>query len=185
MPKTYVHLTETERELIASMRLEGKSPSEIARVLDRDKGTISRELRRNASTEYSRYTPCRAQKRSDQRKLTARHDRPLLKSKKIQQYVRRKLKIGWSPEIIAGCLKNGTSGLSISPEAIYPFIYHRDTPDRGQTYIPTLSRLPETAHQGKREKSARQSLGRSRSCPRRQSGRLPWTMALRMPSTRN
>ena len=132
MPKNYVHLTETERELIASMRWEGKGPSEIARELGRDKGTISRELRRNASPEYSCYTPCRAQKRSDQRKLTARHERPLLKSKKIQQYVRRKLKVGWSPEIIAGCLKNGTSGLSISPEAIYQFIYHRDTPDREQ-----------------------------------------------------
>ena len=109
MTKTYVHLTETERELIASMRWEGKGPSEIARVLDRDKGTISSELRRNASPEYNCYTPCRAEKRSDQRKLTARHDRPLLKNKKIQKYVRRRLKVGWSPEIIAGCLKNGTS----------------------------------------------------------------------------
>jgi len=98
MSTNYVHLTETERELIAKMHWEGKGPSEIARALDRDKGTISRELRRNASPEYSCYTPCRAQKRSDQRKLTARHDRPLLKSKKIQKYVRRKLKVGWSPE---------------------------------------------------------------------------------------
>lgn len=130
MTKTYVHLTETERELIASMRWEGKGPSEIAWVLNRDKGTISRELRRNASPEYSCYTPCRAQKRSDQRKLTARHDRPLLKNKKIQQYVRRKLKVGWSPEIIAGRLKS--NGQSISHEAIYQFIYHWDTPDREQ-----------------------------------------------------
>jgi IS30 family transposase len=128
MSKTYVHLTETERELIASMHWEGKGPSEIARVLGRDKSTISRELIRNASPGYSCYTPCRAQKRSDLRKLTARHDRPLLKNKKIQQYVRRKLKIGWSPEIIAGRLKNGTSGLSISPEAIYQFIYQPGYP---------------------------------------------------------
>jgi IS30 family transposase len=132
MSKTYVHLTETERELIASMRWEGKGPSEIARELGRDKGTISRELIRNASPEYSCYTPCRAQKRSEQRKLTARHERPLLKNKKIQQYVRRKLKINWSPEIIAGRLKKEMAGQSISPEAIYQFIYHRDTPDREQ-----------------------------------------------------
>jgi IS30 family transposase len=114
------------------MRWEGKGPSEIARVLDRDKGTISRELVRNASPEYQCYTPCRAQNRSEQRKLTARSSRPLLKSKKTQQYVRQKLKIGWSPEIIAGRLKERQSGLSISPEAIYQFIYHRDTPDREQ-----------------------------------------------------
>ena len=132
MSKTYVHLTETERELIASMHWEGEGLSEIARTLGRDKGTISRELARNASSEYRCYTPCQAQKRSVERKLTARHGRPLLKSKKLQQYVRRKLKIGWSPEIIAGRLKENGSGLSISPEAIYQFIYHRDTPDRGQ-----------------------------------------------------
>jgi len=130
MSKSYVHLTESERELIASMQWEGKGPSEIARMIGRDKGTISRELRRNASAEYSCYTPCQAHKRSVQRKLTARHNRPLLKSKKIQQYVRRKLKLGWSPEIIAGRLKK--TGQSISHEAIYQFIYHQDTPDREQ-----------------------------------------------------
>jgi IS30 family transposase len=148
MSINYVHLTEAERELIAKMHWEGKGPSEIARALDRDKGTISRELNRNASPEYSCYTPCRAQKRSDQRKLIARHDRPLLKSEKIQQYVRRKLKVGWSPEIIAGRLKNSTSGLSISPEAIYQFIYHGDTPDREQL-ISQLCR----AHRKRRIKS--------------------------------
>ena len=130
MSKIYFHLTEPERELIASMHWEGKGPSEIARVLDRDKGTISRELSRNASSEYRCYTPCRAQRRSDQRKLTARHRRPLLKSKEIQQYVRRKLKINWSPEIIAGRLKKEMPSQSISPEAIYQFIYHQNTPDR-------------------------------------------------------
>jgi IS30 family transposase len=130
MSKTYVHLTEAERELIASMHWEGKGPSEIARTIDRDKGTISRELKRNSSQEYKCYTPCQAHKRSAQRKLTARHNRPLLKSKKTQQYVRHKMKLGWSPEIIAGRLKK--NGESISHEAIYQFIYHQDTPDREQ-----------------------------------------------------
>jgi transposase, IS30 family len=130
MSKTYVQLTEAERELIASMQWEGKGPTEIARTIGRDKGTISRELRRNSSKEYNCYTPCQAHKRSAQRKLTARHSRPLLKNKMIQQYVRQKLKLNWSPEIIAGRLKK--QGQSISHEAIYQFIYHRDTPDREQ-----------------------------------------------------
>src|SRR5512135_2442095 len=114
MSKNYVHLTEAERELIATMHWEGKGPSEIARTIGRDKGTISREIRRNESPGYSCYTPCQAQKRSDQRKLTARHSRPLLKNKKIQQYVRQKMKLGWSPEIIAGRLKE--NGQLISHE---------------------------------------------------------------------
>jgi IS30 family transposase len=130
MSKTYVQLTEAERELIASMHWEGKGPSEIARTIGRDKGTISRELRRNSSQGYICYTPCQVHKRSAQRKLTARHGRPLLKNEKIQRYVRQKLKLNWSPEIIAGGLKK--NGQSISHEAIYQFIYHRDTPDREQ-----------------------------------------------------
>jgi transposase, IS30 family len=130
MSKTYVQLTEAERELIALMHWEGEGPSEIARTIGRDKGTISRELKRNSSHECSCYTPCQAHKRSAQRKLTARHSRPLLKNEKIQQYVRQKLKLNWSPEIIAGRLKK--KGQSISHEAIYQFIYHRDTPDREQ-----------------------------------------------------
>jgi transposase, IS30 family len=130
MSKTYIQLTEAERELIATMHWEGNGPSEIARTIGRDKGTISRELRRNSSQEYDCYTPCQAHKRSAQRKLTARHSRPLLKNKKIQQYVRQKLKLNWSPEIIAGRLKK--NGQSISHEAIYQFIYHRDTSDREQ-----------------------------------------------------
>jgi len=130
MSKTYVQLTEAERELIASMHWEGKGPSEIARTIGRDKGTISRELRRNSSQGYICYTPCQARKRYAQRKLAARHSRPLLKNEKIQRYVRQKLKLNWSPEIIAGRLKK--NGQSISHEAIYQFIYHRDTPDREQ-----------------------------------------------------
>ena len=130
MAKKYAQLTESERELIAQMFGEESTLSEIARTLGRDKSTISRELRRNISPIYVCYTPCQAQKRAEQRKLAARHNRPLLKSKKIQQYVRRKLKSNWSPEIIAGRLKEEMPGKSISPEAIYQFIYHRDTPDR-------------------------------------------------------
>ena len=61
MEKQYKHLTMTERELIAKMHWEGKGINEIARAIDRDKGTISRELNRNSSSEYQCYTPCRAQ----------------------------------------------------------------------------------------------------------------------------
>ncbi|MGH7200290.1 MAG: helix-turn-helix domain-containing protein, partial [Planctomycetaceae bacterium] len=42
----YGHLTAQEREVISQMRFSGKGPTEIGRALGRDKGTISRELRR-------------------------------------------------------------------------------------------------------------------------------------------
>ena len=39
-----------EREEIAILRAQGKGVREIARVIGRDPGTVSRELRRNAAT---------------------------------------------------------------------------------------------------------------------------------------
>ena len=55
MSKQYVHLNMTERDQITIMLCEGKNISEIAKALGRSKGTISRELQRNSSTEYKKY----------------------------------------------------------------------------------------------------------------------------------
>ncbi len=129
MPKNYKHITMEERELIAKMHWEGKELSEIANVLVRDKGTISRELKRNASSEYRCYTPCRAQCRADERRKTASR-RLRLKNETVRQYVLEKLAIGWSPELIAGRLPLEHIGFSISYEAIYQYIYHPKTADR-------------------------------------------------------
>ena len=50
--------------------------------------------------EYKRYTPCRAQARSDERKhLANTHQR--LKNDLNQQYVAENLALGWSPELVA------------------------------------------------------------------------------------
>lgn len=129
MPKNYKHITMDERELIAKMHWEGKKLSEIANALARDKGTISRELKRNASSEYRCYTPCRAQYRADERRKTA-SKRPRLKNETVCQYVLEKLALGWSPELIAGRLPLEHIGFSISYEAIYQYIYHPKTADR-------------------------------------------------------
>lgn len=111
------------------MYWEQKSLGEIAEALSRDKSTISRELKRNSSPTYNCYTPCRAQARSCERKSQANnHQR--LKNDQIRQYVREKLALDWSPELIAGRLKMELPGCSISPEAIYQYIYHHRTPNR-------------------------------------------------------
>ena len=46
-----------------------------------------------------------------------------LKNKETQQYVEKKLKDGWSPEIISGRLKTTTGATTVCHEAIYQFIY--------------------------------------------------------------
>ena len=44
--------------------------------------------------------------------------------------MKEKLKLGWSPELIAGRLKIDHPGYSISYEAVYQYIYHPQTPER-------------------------------------------------------
>jgi IS30 family transposase len=126
MPKQYNHLNQEERELIAQYRYEGKSIGFIAEALGRNKSSISRELSRNASIEYKRYTPCRAHARAEDRWITV-HQRPRLKNDLIRQYVIENLEEGWSPEQIAGRLPIDHPGQFISHEAIYQFIYDLQT----------------------------------------------------------
>ena len=52
MGKHYSHLTVTERERLAKMYYERRSLADIAKALDRNKSTISRELSRNAPSVY-------------------------------------------------------------------------------------------------------------------------------------
>lgn len=50
--KKYTHLTETERELIEKWyKAENKTQAEIARLLDRDPSTISREIKRGQAKQ--------------------------------------------------------------------------------------------------------------------------------------
>ncbi|OGO97739.1 MAG: hypothetical protein A3F41_01705 [Coxiella sp. RIFCSPHIGHO2_12_FULL_44_14] len=46
-----------------------------------------------------------------------------LKSLAIQQFVQRWLPLGWTPEIIASQIPHYFPGRSLSPEAIYQYIY--------------------------------------------------------------
>jgi IS30 family transposase len=129
MGKRYRHLSIDEREQIAQLRNERTGLSEIARQIGRDKGTISRELKRNGAPLYNSYTPCRAQHRSDERRRAASR-RERLRDETIRQYVHEKLFVGWAPEQISGRLPLEHRGLSISAEAIYQYIYETKTEDR-------------------------------------------------------
>lgn len=129
MEKRYKHLTLAERDRMMEMLFEGRKQSEIARELGRDKGTISRELKRNASPEYKKYLSHRAHERADKRRIKASR-RERLKDEDLRRYVKEKLILGWSPELIAGRIKTELVGIAISHEAIYQYIYDSKTPGR-------------------------------------------------------
>lgn len=120
--KHYQQLTIEEREKIQRGFWEGKSMRSIAFELDRSPSSISRELKRNFPKEHKVYTSRLAQERA-KTKIMLRGKRKRLKCKLIRNYVIAYLKKDYSPEQISGTLPLKHPGHSISPEAIYQFIY--------------------------------------------------------------
>lgn len=138
MKNHYIQLSGEEREKIAILRAKGNSIRQIAKMLKRNAGTISRELRRNKAPKYEVYMPLAAHKRAVKRKCLAAQ-RPLLKNRQIKMYVVKKLRTGWSPELIAGRISTDMPNHSVSHEAIYQFVYDIETRKR-YNLIPCLVR---------------------------------------------
>jgi IS30 family transposase len=127
MPKTYKQLNPNERDILAVLKSKGKSLREIASILKRSPSTLSRELKRNAPPIYTGYyLSHKAQDRADKRKRES-HQRQRLKSDFIRCYVGKRLRLGWSPELIAGRLAIDHPERSISHEAIYQWAYQDAT----------------------------------------------------------
>ncbi|MBU2592779.1 helix-turn-helix domain-containing protein [Patescibacteria group bacterium] len=115
-------LTPKERDFIAVWRSKGFLVREIARKLRKNPSTISRELKRNRWQDY--YVAIHAQAMAARRKSRSSKRHPL-KNKPIYEYVRKRLRRGWSPEQIAGRLKlkhGNNKHWQIHHETIYRYI---------------------------------------------------------------
>ena len=112
-----------EREILFGMLAKKKSLRCIAKKLRRSHTTLSRELDRNA--KYGRsYLPCVADRFAVRKALRQRF-RAALKNPLVFVYVREKLRLGWSPELIAGRLSKIHPKQSIHFETIYKYIYRK------------------------------------------------------------
>ena len=82
----YKHLSSEERDKIAILRAQGYSLNKIAKMINRNKSTISRELRRNSSPTYDVYLPHKANQRAKSRKqLSGKRQR--LKNSSFSNFV--------------------------------------------------------------------------------------------------
>ena len=114
----YTHLTQDERYQIAILNKAGHDQSDIPRVMNRNKSTIGREMKRNRGERG--YRPKHAQAFS-QARMRACENGPRIAAE-TWAIVEVKLAETWSPEQIAGHLKaNGQP--TVSHEAIYQRIY--------------------------------------------------------------
>lgn len=114
------HLTNTDRDLLAKYRAEGKSLRVIARLLARSHSTIVREVQRNG-TPFG-YVAIAAAGTASRRKQASRAHHPL-KNASTYAYVLEKLRWGWSPEQIAGRLGKEHGRSILHYETIYRYIY--------------------------------------------------------------
>lgn len=115
---SYHQLTSSERYMISTLRKRGCSQAEIARTMDRDPGTISREIRRNSRLNGRTYVywPSKAQQMTNGRRRRSRRNRQF--SDDQMEIVEARLREDWSPEQIAAVLKM-RGELNISHETIY------------------------------------------------------------------
>ncbi|MFT3857655.1 MAG: IS30 family transposase [Aquabacterium sp.] len=117
--KQYKQLAREERYLISQLLHAGWSQRAIAASLGRAPSTVSREIRRNATTHDGAYRHCKADRYAVARRRRCRRGSKFTP----QQYalVRRYLRKKWSPKQIVGTLRP-LGLLEMSHESIYRYL---------------------------------------------------------------
>jgi len=119
-------LTFVQRQWIEFFTNKGQGPREISRQIKRDHTVISRELKRNIKPG-KKYSAVTAQKLADL-KAKKTNKRKLDKDRILHDYVVKQIKDDWSPDEVAGKLRDDPpkelTGKRISYEAIYDYIYN-------------------------------------------------------------
>ena len=127
----YGHLSIDEREVILKMQAQQTSMRQIGERLERDAGTISRELSRNVSST-GEYKPHLAQRYYQRRRADSKEPYRLEDDHRLRRYVTNKLKQYWSPEQISSRAQMYNE-IYVNPVTIYSWI-HRDKADGGKLW---------------------------------------------------
>lgn len=124
--KNYKRLSLEEREEISRMLAQKCSFQSIAKLLDRNVSTISREIQAGCCNKYTYRASTahhRAVRNSKKRKAGKRKLDDILK---LKRYIYKKLRLKWSPAQIAETLEKDyplDMTMHLSPEAIYTYLY--------------------------------------------------------------
>ena len=142
-----------ERRAIEDM-LNAKVPvSKIAAEIGRHRSTVYREIKRNSFSDdelpyLNGYYGMNAQKYASDRRARRRK---LIRLKDLRAHVIAQLKIGWTPEQIAGRLGYDGQPVRVSHETIYAYVYSpegqseqlaRHLPSRRKKRQPRYARRP-------------------------------------------
>ncbi len=124
----YSQLTIQERYQIFGFLEAGFSEAKIAKKIGRGRSTISREVNRNKSS--GKYWPEKAHQKATKRKKNTRKHTKLTSD--MEETIKEKLEIKWSPEQIYGCCKKHNIDM-VTHQTIYQYIW-QDKKNGGDLY---------------------------------------------------
>lgn len=151
---SYKHLTIEERYHIAALKKANFNQKFIANELSVSESTISRELKRNSSSQMKSYSAINANKVSNARRRYASKKSNLKMDVKLKNLIKKYIIEDWSPEQISKRLKE-INITNISYVRIYQFV-EQNKQQGGDLY--THLRFHHTGH--RRAKYGSKSKGR-------------------------
>ncbi|MDI6603987.1 MAG: IS30 family transposase [Thermoanaerobacteraceae bacterium] len=112
--RSFKHLSQYERGMIYTLREQGKSMRQIAKILRRVPSTISREIRRGTVTQmrsdlttYEKYFPEVGYKVYKKNRKNCAAKLKVVKAEKFSRFAEGKiLKEKWSPDAVVGYCRN-------------------------------------------------------------------------------
>jgi len=122
-------LNQFERDRLESLLDVGTEQKEIAKILGRNKSTISREISRNLVN--GKYVAKKAQHKSKVRRKYAKYQgKKINENKDLESYIIKGLAGCWNPDEISGRMEQEKKPFYASKTAIYDWLYSA----RGQRY---------------------------------------------------
>jgi IS30 family transposase len=148
------HIKNEERLEIYLLLKKSYSHRQIGDALGRSHTTISREIRRNSIKDT--YDPHRAKQKARNRRKCSKYQGMKVRDKpELRGYIINRLEVGWTPEKIAGRLKEVDTRQSyISHMGIYKWLYSAF----GQAYCPYLLKRRHRKKKRRQKKTRREMI---------------------------
>jgi len=120
---SHIQFNKERRTGLAALLRVGKNSSECVREFGMNRSSVSNEVMLNKDEDGAYRGASSHTKYLARRKKAKQSHRTIENDKQLRRHVVRKLKIGWSPEQIAGRLKRIAGTTIVCHETIYTFVY--------------------------------------------------------------
>lgn len=121
----YTHFTKSDRLELSILLNRGYSHRDIAKSLGKHHSSISREVEENSVK--GQYDPVKAHNKAIKKRFKSKYQGMKIREHpELESYVMDKIKSYWSPEEIAGRIKNVDTEIQyVSAPSIYKYLYSR------------------------------------------------------------